>query len=68
MTTKRRIAINDLPTDYLHNVSQEEQARIAGGIELENVLISNYSVSGSSAGSALSTETISLSFDKIQRL
>ena len=50
---KKRIEISDLPKELAKSLSDDDQAKIAGGYyqwRLENVRVSSYSVSGATDG------------------
>jgi len=48
-------------------LSEAELEDVAGGYELQNTLISSYSVSGAGDDGAIPTEQISLNYAKIPR-
>lgn len=54
---KWRVEIGDLDVSAAKGLSEEETARITGGVELENTLISSYSISGTGGDSTEYTDT-----------
>lgn len=52
MKSNRKVEIKDLAKDHAGNLSESELSQISGGliVTFKNVIVSNYSVGGSSAG------------------